>query len=253
MRLLIEERGEFSFTVGRRKHTLSCYADRIEITGGDVNIRDYKSGNEITSDGASIYDCKSGNGTANRGVNICDYKSGAMPLANEVIAGKKPQLPLEALILREGGFEDVAKDTTRLDSLTYISTRTRETLGAELDVREIVPKDGTLDDLVEESFQGLKCLLNAYLDEAQPYLCRPREESRGYAGDYDHLARLLEWSSAASDGDGWARPPRIKLGHPTRRRRHGSELTPVAEKPMCWFSGCCDCCWRALHPRRYCA
>ena len=170
MRLLIEERGEISFTVGHKKHTLSCYADRIEVTGGDANI--------------------------------CDYKSGAIPLANEVIVGKKPQLPLEALILREGGFGDIAKGGTRLDGLTYISTRIRETLGAELDIREIVPKDGNLDKLVEESYQGLKRLLNAYLDEAQPYLCRPREESRHYTGDYDHLARLLEWSSAASDGDG---------------------------------------------------
>ena len=169
MRLLIEERGEISFRIGGKKHTLSCYADRIEIADG--------------------------------GANICDYKSGAMPLANEVFVGKKPQLPLEALILREGGFGDVAKDVTRLDGLTYISTRTRESLGAELDIREIVPKEGTLDEFVEESHQGLKRLLNAYLDEAQPYLCRPREESRHYAGDYDHLARLLEWSSAASDGD----------------------------------------------------
>ena len=169
MRLLIEEKGEISFAVGRRKHILSCYADRIEIADG--------------------------------GANICDYKSGAVPLANEVIAGKKPQLPLEALILCKEGFGDVAKDVTRLDGLTYISTRIRETLGAELDIREIVPKEGTLDELVEESNQGLKRLLKAYLDEAQPYLCRPREESRRYAGDYDHLARLLEWSSSASDGD----------------------------------------------------
>ena len=169
MRLLIEEKGEIPLNVGRRKHALSCYADRIEIADG--------------------------------GANICDYKSGAIPIANEVIAGKKPQLPLEALILREGGFDNVAKDV-RLDGLTYISTRIRETLGAELDIREIVQKERTLDELVEESHQGLKRLLKAYLDEAQPYLCRPREESRRYAGDYDHLARLLEWSSAASDGDG---------------------------------------------------
>ena len=169
MRLLIEKRGETSFMVGHKKHTLSCYADRIEIVDGSANI--------------------------------CDYKSGTMPMANEVIVGKKPQLPLEALILRKGGFEDIVKDV-RLDGLTYISTRTKETLDAELDIREIVPKDGNLDKFVEESYQGLKRLLNAYLDEAQPYLCRPRKELRHYAGKYDHLARLLEWSSAASDGDG---------------------------------------------------
>ncbi|MCY4033506.1 MAG: PD-(D/E)XK nuclease family protein, partial [Hyphomicrobiales bacterium] len=139
---------------------------------------------------------------ADGGANICDYKSGAVPTASEVLAGKKPQLPLEALILRKGGFGDIAKDVTRLDGLTYISTRIRETLGAELDIREIVPKEGTLDEFVKETHQGLKHLLGAYLDEEQPYLCQPRGESRSYAGDYDHLARLPEWSSAAPDGDG---------------------------------------------------
>ena len=170
MRLLIEARGEISFKVGRREYTLSCYADRIEIADGSANI--------------------------------CDYKSGAMPTANEVLVGKKPQLPLEALILNEGGFGDAAKDVTRLNGLTYISTRIRETLGAELDIREIVPKEGTLDEFVEKSYQGLKRLLKAYLDEEQPYLCRPRGESRRYVGDYDHLARLSEWSSATLDGEG---------------------------------------------------
>ena len=170
MRLLIEARGEISFKLGGRKHTLSCYADRIEIADG--------------------------------GANICDYKSGTMPVASEVLVGKKPQLPLEALILSKKGFKDVPKDGTRLDGLTYISTRTRESLGAELDVREIVPREGTIDEFVKQSHRGLKRLLKAYLDAAQPYLCRPRGESRRYAGDYDHLARLLEWSSAAPDGDG---------------------------------------------------
>ena len=170
MRLLIEERGEISFMAGGKKHALNCKADRIEIADG--------------------------------GANICDYKSGAVPTASEVLAGKKPQLPLEALILRKGGFGDIAKDVTRLDGLTYISTRIRETLGAELDIREIVPKEGTLDEFVKETHQGLKHLLGAYLDEEQPYLCQPRGESRSYAGDYDHLARLPEWSSAAPDGDG---------------------------------------------------
>ena len=170
MRLLIEERGEISFMAGGKKHALNCTADRIEIADG--------------------------------GANICDYKSGAVPTASEVLAGKKPQLPLEALILRKGGFGDIAKDVKRLDGLTYISTRIRETLGAELDIREIVPKEGTLDEFVKETHQGLKHLLSAYLDEKQPYLCRPRGESRSYPGDYDHLARLPEWSSAAPDGDG---------------------------------------------------
>ena len=170
MRLLVEAKGQTSFIIDGRRHTLRCYADRIEIND-------------------------------NGGANICDYKSGTMPLAGEVHSGKKPQLSLEAWILDRGGFGDIEKGV-RPVGLTYVSTRIIESLGAELNVREVAhPKSKTFDEFVEESGQGMRRLLKAYLNESQAYLCRPRREPRLYAGDYDHLARLLEWSSTTSDGD----------------------------------------------------
>ncbi|MCD8571488.1 MAG: hypothetical protein LRY76_08250 [Alphaproteobacteria bacterium] len=39
---------------------------------------------------------------------IIDYKSGGDYRASEISSGKRPQLPLEALMLAEGGFSGLA-------------------------------------------------------------------------------------------------------------------------------------------------
>jgi ATP-dependent helicase/nuclease subunit B len=40
----------------------------------------------------------------------------------------------------------------------------------------------------------LERLIRAYDRAATPYLSRPRPQFLGVSGDYDHLARLGEWS-----------------------------------------------------------
>ncbi len=47
---------------------------------------------------------------------------------------------------------------------------------------------------------GLEALVAAFDDPATPYRARPRPDLALRFGDYDHLARIGEWSAAGADG-----------------------------------------------------
>lgn len=129
---------------------------------------------------------------------IFDYKTGKPPSKKEVEAGLAPQLPLEAAIARVGGFRNEdglslpARDVNRLSYL-HLSGKDE---GAK---ENIVATDG--NEAAEQALQGLIDLLTQFEDEATPYLSRPRVQFAHAFGDYDHLARVREWS-AADGGDG---------------------------------------------------
>jgi ATP-dependent helicase/nuclease subunit B len=61
----------------------------------------------------------------------------------------------------------------------------------------VVPDTG--GELAENTYGWLVDLLRQYEDERTPYLSRPRPMFWGRYGDYDHLARVKEWSSAGDD------------------------------------------------------
>jgi ATP-dependent helicase/nuclease subunit B len=119
-------------------------------------------------------------------VRIIDYKTGAMPSLAQVDAGLTPQLPLEAAMIARGGFKDIGAATA--SALLYLRLTGGEKAG---EARAIEP-----EDLVEETYANLVALLASYEDEATPYLSRPRPMFEASYGDYDHLARVKEWSSA---------------------------------------------------------
>ena len=48
---------------------------------------------------------------------------------------------------------------------------------------------------------GCIVLIAAFDDPATPYLARPRAEHAPRFSDYEHLARVKEWSAAGDDGD----------------------------------------------------
>jgi ATP-dependent helicase/nuclease subunit B len=52
-----------------------------------------------------------------------------------------------------------------------------------------------------QHFTALQHLIGQYDQEATPYRSRPRAQFVARYGDYDHLARVLEWSTAGG-GDG---------------------------------------------------
>jgi ATP-dependent helicase/nuclease subunit B len=123
---------------------------------------------------------------------ISDYKTGAPPSDAHVLAGVKPQLPLEAAIAADAalGFETLPKRPVA--TLRYIRASGGEPPG---DARDVKAPD--IAALAEEALDGLKRHVARFDDEATPY--RPLRRARfGYDfDDYAHLARVAEWSSGA--------------------------------------------------------
>lgn len=130
---------------------------------------------------------------------IYDYKTGAPPSKKQVEAGLAPQLPLEAAIVQAGGF--VRADKTALPAgsvgtLAYLRLSGGQPGAAE----RIVAVDGS--EAGGHALAGLVALLRHYESDTTPFLSRPRVQFQGRVGDYDHLARVLEWSAAGDGGEG---------------------------------------------------
>ncbi|MDX5366248.1 MAG: double-strand break repair protein AddB [Alphaproteobacteria bacterium] len=133
-------------------------------------------------------------------IDIVDYKTGAPPSQNQVESGLAPQLPLEAAMAARGGFreqkgEGAAIPASRTRRMVYLRLSGGETAGEE---RVIADPGG---ELAETIYEALVDLLRQYESEATPYLSRPRPMFWGRFGDYDHLARVKEWSAAGEEGE----------------------------------------------------
>ncbi|MBT5751433.1 MAG: double-strand break repair protein AddB, partial [Rhodospirillaceae bacterium] len=125
--------------------------------------------------------------TAEGGGIIVDYKTGAPPTLKQVESGFSPQLPLEAAILAAGGFKGLEKmPVARLD---YVKLSGGEPVG------ELKPLKADALALGEAAVAGLVARIAKFDDPTTPYLSRPHPQFMKYAGDYDHLARVKEWSS----------------------------------------------------------
>jgi ATP-dependent helicase/nuclease subunit B len=127
------------------------------------------------------------------GLSILDYKTGLVPSTKQIKAGLAPQLPLEAAIAAQGGFADIPASSVA--ELAYIRLTGREPPGEEALV------DGDPAELAAAALEGLTRLLAAFARPATPYLSRPRPLFARKSGDYDHLARVKEWSAGLGDGE----------------------------------------------------
>jgi ATP-dependent helicase/nuclease subunit B len=127
---------------------------------------------------------------------ILDYKTGSTPTEPQVRTGLSPQLTLEGAILRHGGFKDLAPGS--LSELTYVSVRGRDPAGEE---KRIEFKEGTPDFHADHALARLNSVVARFADPKTPYrsLVSPMWKMR--YGDYDHLARVSEWSAGGEDED----------------------------------------------------
>ncbi|WP_292624398.1 double-strand break repair protein AddB, partial [Mesorhizobium sp.] len=161
-----EERAEKT-GVGRSGVTLSGYADRVDLLAGGM-------------------------------ADILDYKTGSSPSKAQAHTLLSPQLALEGALLRRGAFKGLgAREPSQL---AFVRLKPNGEVFEE-SILEYNRKPRTAADLAEEAWARLEKLLIHYADPTTGYLSRALPFREGETdGDYDHLARVLEWS-AGGDAD----------------------------------------------------
>jgi ATP-dependent helicase/nuclease subunit B len=132
------------------------------------------------------------------GFAIVDFKTGTLPGVGEVYAGFSPQLTLEAAMLMEGAFKDLPASPATPD-LVYVHTSGGR---KPLTPREVKPPPGdarSVAQIVAEQRLRLAELVGRYVSGEAAYLSRPYPKyAKGYF-EYDHLARVKEWSLASAE------------------------------------------------------
>jgi ATP-dependent helicase/nuclease subunit B len=124
------------------------------------------------------------------GTAVVDYKTGKPPTDPQV-ARFAQQLPLEGAILEQGGFGEIGSRPA--SQLVYI----RFSGGTVAGDTHVVKGDAR--ERVAHALAGLSRRIAQFDLPETPYLSRIAPYRADVAGDYDHLARVREWSLS-----GWA-------------------------------------------------
>jgi ATP-dependent helicase/nuclease subunit B len=166
VQVFVEKKGAASFPTARGTFTVTAKADRIELA----------------PDGRA---------------HVLDFKTGPAPSAKQVKTGFSPQLTLTAAIIAEGGFPELGKRPA--GDLVYVRITGRDPPGEEI---APLDKDGGTGDWPAQAWEGVKALVERYEDEAEPYRSRTAPQFvKAYGSDYDHLARVGEWSVSGEEDD----------------------------------------------------
>jgi ATP-dependent helicase/nuclease subunit B len=131
-------------------------------------------------------------------VALVDYKTGVPPGVNEVHVGFAPQLTLETAMAARGAFG--LKPGTRVDEALYLKLGGRDG-GAEKALIFKKQKED-LATVAERHFAFLAALLDQFRRPETAYPPRPFPKFAARYNDYDHLARVKEWSTGFEEGDG---------------------------------------------------
>jgi ATP-dependent helicase/nuclease subunit B len=113
-----------------------------------------------------------------------------------VKVGFAPQLTLEAAMLARGGFEGLA--ALKPKRALYLKLGGPD--GGK--VSEAGGKNTDIAALAETHFSGLKTLLDQFAEPDTPYLSRPFPKFASRFAEYDHLARVKEWSANGGEAEG---------------------------------------------------
>lgn len=166
--LLFERQGKTSIkTQSGRTFTLSAIADRVDRL----------------QDGTLAY---------------IDYKSGTSLNATNIRSTIKPQLPLTGWIGAQGGFPAPAPKAEP-GYFAYWQLHGSREAGALAEVANDDNND--CSDIAADAAQGLTQLIEAFEDENRPYTARPNPARTPKFDDYEHLARLQEWSAGGPGED----------------------------------------------------
>ncbi|MHA7898588.1 MAG: double-strand break repair protein AddB [Henriciella sp.] len=159
---LTEERGSVSLSIAGESFKLTGTADRIERRVGNT-------------------------------IAILDFKTGKPPSERQVRAGLSPQMPLQGLIARDGGY--AALGAADVEALTYLRFGTQfevQELGVAAARAKLEAKP--VADLIADAERGLIQLLTSFADPNHPFLSAPRPERVSYESAYTRLARRDEWT-----------------------------------------------------------
>ena len=132
---------------------------------------------------------------------IIDFKSGTIPSKDQIGAGLAPQLLLEVALSAREIFvpvEDKEKQPfgpARAASAAYVTLKYTEKGLKQVEVAE--PSE--LDAKADENLEGFRAMILGFLSGERPFISRFAPQFMRYAGDYDHLARVKEWSAVADD------------------------------------------------------
>jgi ATP-dependent helicase/nuclease subunit B len=128
-----------------------------------------------------------------KALHIIDYKTGSNPSVKQAQT-LSPQLALEGLIARMGGFAITGK--ADVANLSYMRLRSKNDFKNE----RIHNEKNSLDDIINNAEQELLKLIKGYQLREQGYISRRAPFKDGdISGDYDHLARTREWSFGTDD------------------------------------------------------
>ena len=170
--LHVEKEGEITLEIAGRPFTLAAKADRIEVSPDGLG-------------------------------HVLDYKTGRAPTTKMVRTGFSPQLTLTAAIMARGGFTEVGPVAP--GELTYLEVTGRKPPGRE-EVRA-APNGDNEDvlnsrDAADQALAGMARLVARFADPAQGYASRTAPQFvKLYVSDYDHLARVFEWSTSGEDDE----------------------------------------------------
>lgn len=155
--------------IGATGVTLSGYADRIDLRGGGL-------------------------------ADILDYKTGSSPSKGQAHTLLSPQLALEGALLRRGAFAGAGK--AEPSDLLYVRLKPDGQVVPD-SILEFKREIRSAADLSEEAWARLEKLVAHYQRPSTGYLSRALPFREGDTdGDYDHLARVLEWSAGADEAGG---------------------------------------------------
>jgi ATP-dependent helicase/nuclease subunit B len=122
---------------------------------------------------------------------VFDYKTGEPPSNKQVQTGWSPQLTLEAAMIEAGAFAAIGAHAAA--GAAYVG------LGNGGRTRVLKFDGATFSEVVAKHSGELVKMLSQYRDPATPYPSRPYVAMIKHEGDYDHLARVKEWSRGGGD------------------------------------------------------
>ncbi|MGO4387510.1 double-strand break repair protein AddB [Microvirga sp. 2YAF29] len=133
------------------------------------------------------------------GFTIVDFKTGQPPGVREVYAGFSPQLTLEAVMLMKGAFKGLPMAKETPDLLYVHTTGGREPIKPR-DIKPGRDEERTVPEIVEEHRRRFEGMIARFVKGEAAYVSRPFPKYARRFSEYDHLARVKEWSLASAGG-----------------------------------------------------